>query len=101
LLPGVHRKIGSRPLLDRGLEPPDELHQLVGAQVHVQFHAAFPLDVRYNLLERVDFVLGLRLQTQNNVAVHLNETAITVIRRAFVAHHAGEAGGGLIVQADV
>ena len=59
------------------------------------------LQLVQDVLERIDLGLGLRLEAEDDVAVHLHEAAIAVPGEAFVAGLLDEAAQGRFVEADV
>jgi hypothetical protein len=101
LLARVVWKVDALAFLHRFFEEADQLPQVVGAQLDVEVDAAVILEGLYYLLERVDVVFRLGLQAQDDVAVHLDEAPVRVVRRPRVPHLARQAGDGLVVQADV
>ncbi len=98
---GVLREVLAGALLDRLLETLDQFLQIGRGQLRVEFDALGVLQIVHDLLERIDLVLVLRLQSEDDIAVHLHETAIAVPGEAFVAGLVDEAAQRGFVETDV
>ena len=73
----------------------DEDGQVVRGQVDVLRGSAVLLELGEGVLEAV------AVDAVHDAAVHLDQAAVRVVREARVARRAREAGGGLVVQAEV
>ena len=79
LLARVLRERRPRLVLVDPLEGADELAQVVGVELDVLLHSALGLQVAERLLEAV------RVDARHDLAVHLDQAAVRVVREARVA----------------
>ena len=97
----IFREIFSRRGFDGGFEFGNEFFQGRRGEFRVKLNAAGGLFRVEDLFEGVDFSLVGRFHFEDDVAVHLDETAVAVPGETFVARFFGEDGDGLVVQTDV
>ena len=101
LLLRVLRKRDAPSRADQRLEFGHQLPQCIGVEVGVELDATGPLLLLEHDLERVALRLALGLETQHDVAVHLDEPPVAVVGEARIRRLARQAGDRLVVQAEV
>ena len=101
LVMGVVGKRNPLPLLNEALEDGDEFPQVVRGKLDVGRDAFGRLFFLDDPLERVALRLGLRFEPEHDVAVHLHEPAIAVVREPRIAGLLDEPLDGLVVQPQV
>ncbi len=76
LLPRVIRELDAEALADGALVLTDELAQIVGGQLRIEFDAAGVLLRLEQYVERVILSRGVGLHAEHHIAVHLHEAAV-------------------------
>ena len=88
-------------VLDHLLERLGELLQVVGGEIGVELNPALLLQSVDDLLERIELLLGLGLQAEDDVPVHLHEPPVGVVGEPGVPGLARESLHRLVGQAEV
>ena len=103
LIPGRLGELLADALLDQRLEADDQFLQVVDGQLGVfdVLMMAVVLQAVNHRLERVVVLVGTLLHAEHDVAVHLDEAAVAVPRKARVAGLGRERLDGLVVQPEV
>ena len=91
----ILRKVLARALAVQDEEACDETLEIVGGELDVLLHAAVGLQPVERVLE------ALAAEVGHDVAVHLNEPAVRVVREPLVPGRAGEALDRLVVQPEI
>ena len=94
-------EIFSGLLLDGFLEEFHQFLQRLYAQVLVELHILFLLNLLDDGLERIYVLFVHRFHAENNVAVHLNEAAVAVVHKMRVVGLCHHALRNFVVQAEV
>ena len=98
---GVIGKRDARPLLNQALECRNEGLEVLGRKLGVVLDLSCSLFLLNNPLKGVSLSLGLRLEAEHDISVHLNKAAVAVIGKTRVTGLLNEPLDGLIVEAEV
>ena len=101
LIPRRYGEVLAGLFLDGGLELDNQLLQVIGRQFGIVLDAAGLLHLVDNHLERILILLADRFHTQDDITVHLHETAVRVPCETRVAREFRNSLDSLVVQTEV
>ena len=104
LFPRAFREFLAHAVLDEFLETGNEFLQVVGSQFRIfdfGFAMAFYLDLGNGGFKGVMIFSGGFLHSENDVAVHLNKTAVAVPSETGIAGSLGKGCNTLVIQAEI
>ena len=97
----ICRKLLTRAFENGLFEEHNETLEVFNLQFVVELNALFFLDHFDDGLKWVNIFFVDRLHAQNNVAIHLNEAAVSIVSEARIVGFAGQTFNDLIVQTKV
>ena len=101
LFHGIFGEVDPRMFFDDAFEVDNDLLDRVDAETRLMLNILLFASAVENLFEVVGIILRFRFQVQDNIAVHLDESAITVPGKVFVAGLFDEGLNDFFVDADV
>ena len=101
MLVSILRETLLGPLLDEGLVALDQFLQIVSGEVVVRLSLELLLELVHDFIERLVVVFALRLNTHDNVSVHLDEAAVAIPCETLVARLLGQGDDSSVIQAKI